>query len=204
MTIERKLTRAEQKERRPLQILDAAFEEFVTHGYAAARVEDIAARVGVTKGTVYVYFETKERLFEAMIRHISVSFAEIMDTSEKLIGTPAERLETLLRLLYDRDGRGPRELLRMVISEGPKFPEMIARHEKEFIEPLMRKISAILQEGVAAGQFRAEPSGFAEIVMAPVMSLTVMRLISDDRRIIDQDAYIQTHIDLILHGLMRN
>ena len=59
----KRLTRAEQKALRPTQILEAAFQEFVEHGFTAARVEDIAERVGVTKGTVYVYFPTKEELF---------------------------------------------------------------------------------------------------------------------------------------------
>ncbi|MGO8506770.1 TetR/AcrR family transcriptional regulator, partial [Rhizobium leguminosarum] len=67
MTAQKKLKRAEQKSMRPIQILDAAFEEFVRCGFTGKRVEDIADRVGVTKGTVYVYFETKEKLFEAMI-----------------------------------------------------------------------------------------------------------------------------------------
>ncbi|MBP8939765.1 MAG: helix-turn-helix transcriptional regulator, partial [Agrobacterium sp.] len=71
-----KLTRAEQKIQRPLQILDAAFEEFTKRGFTATRVEDIADRVGVTKGTVYVYFETKEALFAAMIEHVGKPFQE--------------------------------------------------------------------------------------------------------------------------------
>ncbi|MFA5902282.1 MAG: helix-turn-helix domain-containing protein, partial [Hyphomicrobium sp.] len=61
-------TRARRKAERPNEILDAAFEEFALHGYAAARLEDVAARAGVTKGTIYVYFESKERVFEALVR----------------------------------------------------------------------------------------------------------------------------------------
>src|SRR5689334_10132513 len=97
----RKLTRAEQKAQRPAQILAAAFEEFVAKGYAAARVEDIAERVGVTKGTVYVYFEAKEVLFESMIRAGSRGFGDIAARAKSLHGTPLERLTALLHILYE-------------------------------------------------------------------------------------------------------
>lgn len=96
MTNEVKITRAEQKARRPKQILDAAFEEFVERGYVATRVEDIAERVGVTKGTIYVYFETKEELFSAMINHISTPFEDILTSGRKLEGNCENRLRTLI------------------------------------------------------------------------------------------------------------
>ncbi|WP_312620524.1 TetR/AcrR family transcriptional regulator, partial [Agrobacterium pusense] len=85
-----KLSRAEQKIQRPLQILDAAFEEFTKRGFTATRVEDIADRVGVTKGTVYVYFETKEALFAAMIEHVGRPFQEAFEAYER---TSDDRVE---------------------------------------------------------------------------------------------------------------
>lgn len=105
MAAQKKITRAEQKALRPIQILDAAFEEFVRCGFAGTRVEDIADRVGVTKGTVYVYFETKEKLFEAMINHFSVPFQELLGITEGLSGSATDRLLSILGLLYDKSPR---------------------------------------------------------------------------------------------------
>ncbi|RWX78770.1 TetR/AcrR family transcriptional regulator [Neorhizobium lilium] len=206
MVKERKLTRAEQKAQRPLQILDAAFEEFVKNGYAATRVEDIAERVGVTKGTVYVYFETKELLFESMIRHVSRPFGEIATNAETLVGSPPEKLTALLRMVYEQlfDDRQTREVMRLVISEGPKFPDIVERHERDFVNPVIASVEAILAEGVGLGQFHPGPAGFAELMVAPIVTVTVMRLIFGDRREVDKEAYIKAHMELLLHGLHRS
>lgn len=204
MSNPQKLTRAEQKALRPTQILDAAFEEFVKTGFTATRVEDIAERVGVTKGTIYVYFDTKERLFEAMIEHISVPFEEILATSQTLEGGCAERLLGFLGILYDHlvENRKARELLRFVIAEGPKFPDLIDRHHDEFIAPIISRIQATLDDGVSIGDFRRKPAEFADIVVAPIMAMLMFRMIFDERSPVDRNAFLRCHVDLILHGLL--
>ena len=200
----RKLTRAEQKAVRPLQILDAAFEEFVRNGFVATRVEDIAERVGVTKGTIYVYFQTKEALFEAMMRHISVPFSEITRSADAGTGSAKDKLVSLLRVLYKHFMGDPRtrELMRLVIAEGHRFPEIIARHDQEFARPVVCRVQALLEEGVTSGEFRAGPSEFAEIVIAPVITLTVMRLIFGDGKAVDEEAFLRAHVDMVLAGLL--
>lgn len=200
----KKLTRAEQKARRPAQILDAAFEEFVERGYVATRVEDIADRVGVTKGTIYVYFETKEQLFEAMIRHISVPFEDLLASANELSGTCAERLEKLMALLYDSivENRRLRELMRFVIAEGSRFPQVVDRHHEEFIDPLNEHLQSLIDEGVKRGEFRPMPAAFADAVVAPAIAMLIFKLIFDDRRSLDKATYFEAHIDLVLHGLL--
>lgn len=155
MAAQKKITRAEQKALRPIQILDAAFEEFVRSGFTGTRVEDIADRVGVTKGTVYVYFETKEKLFEAMINHFSVPFQEMLGITEGLTGSATDRLLSILGLLYEQiaEDRMTRELTRLVIAEGHRFPDLIDRHHDQFIEPIIAKVDALILEGVASGSF---------------------------------------------------
>ncbi|RFB88455.1 TetR family transcriptional regulator [Rhizobium leguminosarum bv. trifolii] len=206
MAATKKLTRAEQKALRPIQILDAAFEEFVKCGFAGTRVEDIADRVGVTKGTVYVYFETKEKLFEAMIHHFSVPFQELVVIADRLSGSPAERLTSILGLFYEQipEDRATRELTRLVISEGQRFPDLIDRHHDQFIAPIIAKIDALILEGVAAGEFRPVPVEFSEIVVAPILTTTVLRLIFDDRRVPtpNKEAFLRTYFDLLFNGLL--
>lgn len=201
--MKKKLTRAEQKALRPTQILDAAFEEFVNHGFAAARVEDIADRVGVTKGTIYVYFPTKEELFGAMIRHIAVPFEDLLAETNDLEGTCADKLRSLIKLFYDRilDNRRTRELLRFVVSEGMRFPQIIDAHRNELVEPLLIRAQSLIDEGIAGGQFRDGPAALSRVVVAPVIAMAMEILIHDSRRDLDVAAYVEAHIDLVMAGL---
>ncbi|MEN0117033.1 MAG: TetR/AcrR family transcriptional regulator [Agrobacterium cavarae] len=200
----KKLTRAEQKELRPAQILDAAFTEFVKNGYAATRVEDIAKHVGVTKGTIYVYFETKEILFEATIRHASTSFADIIKNTNTQEGSPAERLVSLLVALYAhlRSDSENREVLKLIISEGQKFPDIVARHEEHVFKPLMDRVTELVREGAAIGELKDDYLAFPELIISPLMTLAVLRIIFDEQLEMDMDAYLNAHLDLLMNGLM--
>ena len=200
----KKLTRAEQKARRPAEILDAAFEEFVESGYVATRVEDIASRVGVTKGTVYVYFETKEQLFEAMIRHISVPLEGLLLSGNDLKGSATERLQKMIELIYDliiRDRR-LRELMRFIIAEGSRFPQIVDRHHETFIDPLDWQMQSVIDDGVRLGEFRSAPAAFGDAIVAPAITFLFFKLLFDERRPLDKDTYLKAHIDLVLHGLL--
>lgn len=199
----KKLTRAQQKALRPSQILDAAFEEFVHHGFASARVEDIADRVGVTKGTVYVYFPTKEELFGAMIRHIAVPFEDLLVETDELKGSCAERLRSLIKLFYERilENRRTRELLRFVVSEGMRFPQIIDAHRGELIEPLLVRTQAIIDDGIKLGEFRNGPAALSRVIVAPVLAMAMEMIIHDGRRDLDAPRYINAHIDLVMAGL---
>ncbi|MDZ7926637.1 MAG: TetR family transcriptional regulator [Agrobacterium sp.] len=199
-----KLTRAEQKIQRPLQILDAAFEEFTKRGFTATRVEDIAERVGVTKGTVYVYFETKEALFEAMIRHASAPFQEAFKAYPRTSADPVEELRMLLEFLFDAlvDNRKMRELFRFIVAEGAKFPDLIDQHHDVVMAPVFERINAILEEGVAKKRFKANPNELAKVVMSPLIGTLVFRLIFDDRRSLDKQVVLEIHLELMMRGLL--
>lgn len=200
----KRLTRAEQKALRPTQILEAAFEEFVDHGFTAARVEDIAERVGVTKGTVYVYFPTKEELFAAMIRHIAAPLETFLADMGELSGSNATRLENFILQLYDRflTERRLRQLLRFVISEGMRFPQFIDTHRDELIEPILTRLQQILDDGVKAGEFASGPRAMARLIFSPIVATAVESLIHGDRRELELSAFIEAHLDLVMAGLL--
>jgi AcrR family transcriptional regulator len=205
--MERKPTgiRAQRKAERPLEILDAAFEEFVANGYVATRVEDIAARVGVTKGTIYFYFETKEQLFDEMLRHISVPFTDVKDLMPTLTGPYSERIKAFIRIVYERitTNRNTRELLRFVISEGSRFPQVVDRHYEEAIAPMFDAARVLFEEGVAAGELRSSPLlKLPEIAISPALLLSVWYMLFADRKPRDVEAFIDTHVDLILNGML--
>lgn len=199
-----KLSRAEQKIQRPLQILDAAFEEFTKRGFTATRVEDIADRVGVTKGTVYVYFETKEALFAAMIEHVGRPFQEAFEAYERTSDDPVEELRLLLEFLFETlvDDRRMRELFRFVVAEGAKFPDLIDHHHDILMAPVLARINAILDKGVAKKRFRANAPELAHVVMSPMVGTLVFRLIFYDRRSLDKEAVIKVHLDVLMNGLL--
>ncbi len=200
----KKLTRAEQKALRPVQILDAAFEEFVAKGFVATRVEDIADRIGVTKGTIYLYFPTKEELFSAMVAHISTPLEELLREAGGLQGTCKQRLESLLLLCYERisEDRRTRELIRFAISEGTRFPQLIKGHRSELIHPLLRRVQELLDEGIAAGEFRDGPAALARVIAAPVIAMMIEALIFGGGSDVEPRQYIAAHLDLVMNGLV--
>jgi len=197
--------RSRRKAERPHEILDAAFEEFVNKGYSATRLEDVAKRAGVTKGTIYFYFETKERVFDEMIRHVSRSiFPELESFAAALDGPYAARLRALIVFVYSRiaEDRVSRETLRFLISEGSRFPDLVDRHYDEFMHPVINRFHDLLQAGVAAGEFRASPAvKFTELIMSPALLLSVWSLLFASRIKIDITAFIYANVDLLMNGL---
>jgi len=205
MPAEIKKTRARRKAERPTEILDAAFEEFVKSGYAATRLEDVAARAGVTKGTIYFYFETKERVFEEMVRHTSLRFfSDLGNFASSLQGSHTSRLRDLIVFVYGRiaDSRESRETLRFLIAEGTRFPELVERHYDEFVQPMLDEFQRIIQAGIAAGEFRAAPAtAYTEIVLSPALLLSLWALLFGSRKEIDVAVFTDASIDLLMRGL---
>lgn len=201
--ITKKLTRAEQKALRPSQILDAAFDEFVEKGYAAARLENIAVRIGVTKGTIYVYFPTKEDLFDALVPHIATALASLRAQLDGLTGTSAEKLRSLILLFYDSTmkDRKSRELLRLAIAEGTRFPQLIETHHRALIEPVLALTQTLIEEGVRLGEFRSGAGSRARIVLAPVIGIIVEMLIHGVRRDLEVSDYIDAHVEMVMLAL---
>jgi AcrR family transcriptional regulator len=197
--------RARRKAERPTEILDAAFEEFVKNGYAATRLEDVATRAGVTKGTIYFYFETKERVFDEMVRHVSRSvFPELESYARHLEGSYTSRLQSLLRFVFSRvaEDRTSRETLRFLIAEGARFPDLVDRHFEEFVQPMLKAVQDLIEAGVAAGEFRNAPAvAAAEIVMSPALLVSLWSLLFGTRKQIDVRALTDASFDLLLDGL---
>lgn len=200
--------RARRKAERPSEILEAAFEEFVLHGYAATRLEDIAARAGVTKGTIYVYFESKERVFEALARARGKEmFERIKPFLDDETEPTADSIRTDLVFLFRTcaEDRPSLEVLRLLISEAGRFPQLIDEHFVSFIAPMLDKLKAKVQRAIAGGSVRAAPvAGFPELLMAPALTMHIWRLLFADRRTLDVQSYIESAVDLILNGLLPN
>jgi AcrR family transcriptional regulator len=197
-----------RKAERPQEILDAAFEEFAASGYAAARLEDVAKRGGIAKGTIYLYFKNKERLFRAVVRSL------IHPVFEKLgafVGSFSGSAEELLRELLSRHyaqvvrNEKARAILRLLIAESGKFPQLSDIFHREIIDPGVAALRQVVEKGVASGEFRkGRVRDFPQILIAPGVLAILWVLILGERHRLDLDAYMTAHTEFVLCGLRKN
>ncbi len=203
--------RKRQKERRPGQILEAAFTEFSEKGYAGARVVDVARRVGVTKGTVYFYFPTKADLFKAVVRtRLNPIFKRIEAMSAE---DPSESASALLRRHivagYNEFVRTPQsvEFMRLMLVEGSRVPEIVDFYVSDLMGHGYKGIQDVLERGVASGEFRPDAleifGKFPEMLLSPAIHINMMHLMIGDRARMDIESYVEAHIDLVLNGLKK-
>lgn len=198
--------RAQRKAARPGEILEATFQVFLHKGYDGTRIEDVAARLGVTKGTIYFYFVTKEDLFSAMVQNFSQAlFADLTTFTERLEGPASSRLQAFIAFLYRSVSMSPKglALLRFLIAEGNRFPALIDAHRRHFVEPLFEQCRLLISAGVASGEFRpAGANQLPDIILGPIMALAMTMLTVGESRPVDIEQYINLHCDLLMNGLM--
>ena len=197
-----------RKEGRPQEILEAAFEEFAAHGYAATRLEDVAKRGGIAKGTIYLYFRDKERLFRAVVRSLIYPALGALDT---LVGSPSGSAEELLRKLLSGHyalvvrSKKARAIIRLLIAESGKFPQLSHIFYREIIAPGVSTLRRILEKGVASGEFRkAKVKDFPQILIAPGVLATFWILMHGERHPLHLDAYMRAHMEFVFDALRTN
>jgi AcrR family transcriptional regulator len=194
-----------RKDARPGEIVDAARAEFVERGFSAARIDAIAERAGVSKGLVYVYFPSKEALFEAVIRSAVVP---VLDGAAALIAadpeTPApDQLRMVVGTAYRELVKTERRrLLHMIIAEGPRFPELARFYHGEVVSKGRALLRTLIGRGVARGEFRASAlADYPEIVLAPALLAAMWKLLFEPFEPVDTDTFMAAHLDVMLRGL---
>ena len=199
-------TRRRRKAERPQEILEAAFVEFSRSGYAMTTLDRIAEGAGVTKGTIYVYFENKEHLFISMVREVTKATLdtvhEMLETHE---GSTADLLRAQFSFIYQHivEDRRRREVLRMLIAEAPRFPELADRYHQEILRPCLDMLRQAIQRGMDRGEFRNSAIiDLPQIVIAPIALVDLWMMMFDDRQPLDMKAYFNAHLDLVLNGLL--
>ncbi|HWS11046.1 MAG TPA: TetR family transcriptional regulator [Xanthobacteraceae bacterium] len=199
-------TRRRRKAERPQEILEAAFVEFSRNGYATTTLDRVAERAGVTKGTIYVYFENKEHLFISMVREVTKAALdtvhEMLETHE---GTTADLLRAQFSFIYQHivEDRRRREVLRMLIAEAPRFPELADRYHQEILRPCLDMLRQAIRRGMDRGEFRNSAIiDLPQIVIAPIALVDLWMMMFDDRQPLDMKAYFNAHLDLVLNGLL--
>jgi AcrR family transcriptional regulator len=197
--------RQRRKDARPQELRDAALALFVEKGFAATRIEDVAARAGVSKGTLYLYYPGKEDLFKGVVReHFSATISDGADALAKTQGSMVELLERLMWRWWEKVGQGPAGgLTKVVLAEGRNLPELASFYRDEVIGPTHALLSAILERGIAAGEFRAVPvSETVHVLIGPMLHLMLSEhSLGACGDIMDPPAVLRTQLDLMLHGL---
>ena len=203
--------RERRKEARPGELLAAALELFVEKGYAATRSEEVARRAGVSKGTLFLYFHSKEDLFKAVVReNIAGRFPEWNAEVETFTGSTADMLSYAMRSWWERVGATPAAgISKLMMSEASNFPELAIFYQREVIEPGHQLIRRILQRGVDRGEFRPMDMDHAVyLVMAPMLYLVSWKhsfgACQTQSTRLDPQKYLDLQIQTLLHGLCRH
>lgn len=200
--------RERRKQARPGELLEAALDLFVEKGFASTRVEEVAARAGVSKGTLFLYFPSKEELFKAVVREsIAGQFAQWNDELETFVGTTADVLRHCYQVWWERIGSTKASgITKLMVSEAQNFPEIARFYQHEVILPGQALIRRILQRGITRGEFRAVDLDYAVyLVLAPMIFLMMWKnsigACVADALPLSPEKYIRTQVDNILFGL---
>lgn len=198
--------RVRRAEARPGEVLDAALDAFLEKGFAATRVEDIAARAGVSKGTVYLYFESKDAILRALVREHVVPIAERLAAMSDDQALPPSVLLPSLKELGVRLLSDPRvaAVPRLVITEAARFPDLADFYRREVIEVGMSAMERLIARGVASGEFRPVDAHLAVrsifgAILLQVLFQGIFARPGDPE--IAPDALLSSHLDILQNGL---
>lgn len=199
--------RSRRKDARPGELLASALDLFVEKGFAATRVEEIAQHAGVSKGTLFLYFPSKEDLFKAVVReNISGRFAEWDEEIKRFKGPTSEMLQQCLFGWWERIGSTKAAgISKLMMSEAQNFPELADFYQREVIRPGNALIERILQRGIARGEFRPMdvPCGVF-LVLAPLLFLAMWKhslgTCCGSPVELDPQKYLAAQLDMLLRG----
>lgn len=198
-----------RKDARPDEILSAALEVFADRGFAATKLEDVARRAGVTKGTIYLYFANKEALFKALIRQTIVPvIAKGEAIAQAFTGSSRDLFERLIREYWRVVGETSLSSIpRLMIAEAGNFPELARFYYQEVVTRGHRLMEGVLARGIKAGEFKKVDLAIAtKLGMAPLLHAVVARkaFAACMPEGFDVPSYLDTHIELFLHGIARS
>jgi TetR/AcrR family transcriptional regulator len=202
--------RARRKEKRPGELLAAALELFVEKGFAATRVEEVAQRAGVSKGTLFLYFPSKDELFKAVVRHsLAGRFTEWDAEIDGFTGSSADLLRHGMQSWWERVGNTPAAgITKLMLTEAHHFPEMAAFYQNEVVQPYHSLVRRILQRGVNSGEFApldAEATEMATYgITGPLVFLALWKHsigLPCAPSTLDPQQYIAAQLHTLLHGL---
>ena len=193
--------RAEKSEARRDAIVQAALAEFCARGFAATRIDDVAARAGVAKGTIYLHFDDKAALFREIVTTMLVPLVAVLETPpadipiRELIG---RFFDVFVQQVYSTRRR---DVLRLVMTEGQRFPELAEFHYRNVVERAITAMRALLARARARGELKDDTLiRFPQLIIAPGLVAIVWSGLFDRFAPLDVAAMMRAHLDLLLDG----
>ncbi len=196
---ERPQNRAERAADRRQAIFEAALDEFIERGYAATRLDDVARRAGVAKGTIYLHFKDKQALFQELVR------AALLPLISRLAALPSGG-GSVRALVESFAGSFVKEvvetrrsaIVRLILAEGPRFPDIADFYYREVVSRGLAGMRALIELGIARGEIRqAGLKDFPQIVVAPAMVAVIWQGLFARHAPLDAKAMLRVHLDLI-------
>jgi AcrR family transcriptional regulator len=195
--------RAQQSEARREAILTAALAEFAARGFAATRLDDVARRAGVAKGTIYLHFQDKEDLFQELIRSALSPFVMILEAAPRAdlsLRALAEQLvQVFVREVY---GTRRKDVIRLVLAEGRRFPKVAEFYYREVVGRAIVVIRELVGQAIARGEIRSDAlERFPQLLVAPALVAIVWDGLFDRFEPLDPEALLRTHFELLFAAL---
>lgn len=191
--------RAERAAERRAAIIDAGLEEFVARGFAATRLEDVAKRAGVAKGTIYLHFKDKEVLFQELVRSALVPLISRLGLAP-VAGTSARATLENFVATFAQEVMSTRrgDILRLIIAEGARFPNLAEFYYREVVARGMAGMRMLIEHGIARGEIRNEGlARFPQIAVAPAIVAVIWQGLFGSISPLDATAMLGVHLDLI-------
>jgi len=194
-----KLNRAERAAERRQAIIEAAMEEFISRGFAATRLDDIARRAGVAKGTIYLHFKDKESMFEELIRTAIVPLVGRMQGPPPTGGTVRDLIEAFaLNFIHEVVTTRRGDIVRLIVAEGPRFPSIADFYYREVVSKGLAGMRAMVELGIARGEIKnPNLAKFPQIIVAPAMIAVIWQSLFAKHAPLDAIEMFRTHLDLI-------
>ncbi len=191
--------RAERAAERRTAIIAAGLDEFTTRGFAATRLDDVAKRAGVAKGTIYLHFKDKEALFQELVRTALVPLIGNLMATPAAGGSARDVLEQFAETFVRDVAQTKRgDIVRLIMAEGARFPSLADFYYREVVSRGIAGMRKLIEYGIARGEIRnARLADFPQIVVAPAMVAVMWQGLFGRHAPLDAMAMLKVHLDLI-------
>ena len=191
--------RAERTAERRAAITQAALEEFIARGFTATRLDDIAKRAGVAKGTIYLHFKDKELMFEELIRTALVPMIGRLHAPPPAGGSVRDAIEGFAQNFIREVATTRRgDIVRLIVAEGPRFPAVADFYYREVVSRGLAGMRALIELGIASGEIRQKNlARFPQILVAPALIAVIWQSLFSKHAPLDAAEMFRVHLDLI-------
>ena len=191
--------RARRAAERRHAILAAALDEFSARGFAATRLDDVARRADVAKGTIYLYFADKEALFQELIRAelspVVGGLIQVSHTDIPIRQFAHHLVEVFAREVFETRRK---DVIRLVLTEGSRFPKLAEFYYQEIIARVLPAVRALLQRAVERGELRHDAlMKYPQLLPAPMLLAIMWQGLFDRFEPLDVRALMRAHFDIL-------